>query len=201
MSKQELTTIIMDTDDHYRGYHEGEECYVVSSYSELCDDPLVDDNTIDYAPDSWVDEKTYFSEFLKKCQNHYRRETGKKATKIVLCGSVGTWQGDFTGGKVVEKDGHPFDASYDRLYVTLDVYGDVTVCFSHHDGTHRMGLFLFTATELNELTREVEKEYEIFDRILKDGLGMKVNAHMAPGYFKVPDPPKEMADEVLGAFW
>ena len=94
----------------------------------------------------WESEKSYFMEFLEAEIKHYEAVHRTQVSHVCLAGTVGRWNGRFTGGKHLPFDSNPLDCLgniYD-VTVSIDEQRVIDIRCTHHDGTHVMNIYIIS---------------------------------------------------------
>ena len=138
---------IINTEWCCEGWNKKEEEYISGSICELLDNPDVSHESIRWDDSALEENKSYFMELL----NEAISDSGVE--RIGIVGRVGLWNATPIGGRIIECHQNPLDymGNVDRVEVELDREGVVTICGYHHDGVHRMNLFLLDEEDLREL--------------------------------------------------
>lgn len=92
-------------------------------------------------------------------------ENQLKHNKLILLGSVGRWNGTFDGGIILgneESDLRKVMGDYDEVTVAEEDTKQVSMEFSHHDGSHFMYLFTLPEDTL-ELAKALDYESNVKD--------------------------------------
>lgn len=144
-----MKKIIFNTEWYYEGWNKKEEEYISGSISELLDNPDVPDKSIQWDDSAFKEDKSHFMELLNKAMD----DSTLDVERIGIVGRVGLWNANPVGGRIIECHQNPLDymGNVDRVEVELDREGVVTICGHHHDGVHRMNLFLLDEEDLREL--------------------------------------------------
>lgn len=191
-------TMILTT-DIYEGYHEKDQVWWTGDYQSLMDEPGIDNDTIQPSEGGWSDESAYFMEFMKKALENFEKKQRRKVRMLALVGQVGTWQGSRTGGKLFHTDMNPLTemGSVDSVEVYLSDEGIIELRGHHHDGTHRMKLYVVTAKEYSSLMKEYggDGDPDLYKYL--DEKGTLLLSDYAEGYFTKP----EVTLEDAGVFW
>ena len=141
-----MAKVIISTEWCYEGWNKKEEEYISGSFSELLDNPDVPDESIQWDGSAFEDDKSYFMGLLNKA-------LPTNVERIGIVGRVGLWNATPIGGRIIECHQNPLEymGNVDRIEAELDREGVVTICGYHHDGVHRMNLFLLDEEDLREL--------------------------------------------------
>lgn len=72
-------------------------------------------------------------------------------THIGMIGSVGTWRGNFVGGKIIDCTKNPLEhmSNVDTIEVVIR-NGIITINGYHHDGMHSFDLYLLTENKFKK---------------------------------------------------
>ena len=106
----------------------------------------------DFEIDTILDD--FKTSFLPAIANQCRDDV------LILAGTVGRWNGDFNGGKVIDVDDLLSIGNVDRI----DIVEDNNQLFwkgYHHDGHHTMGLFTIPNDEISR--KKIVKDLGIVD--------------------------------------
>lgn len=106
----------------------------------------------DFEMDMILDD--FKTSFLPAIANQCRNDV------LILAGTVGRWNGDFNGGKVIDVDDLLSIGNVDRI----DIIEDNNQLFwkgYHHDGHHTMGLFTIPNDEISR--KKIVKDLGILD--------------------------------------
>lgn len=137
---------ILSSENYYEGMNPKTEEYLLGDYNYL---EANNCTNIEFANYAWEDEKDYFKEFLKESIEKYERKYKTDVLEVVLCGKVGRWNGTFIGGKVIQDyDALSMGDSVESIDVIIDEDNSICIEGSHHDGTHRMGIYFITNSVL-----------------------------------------------------
>lgn len=143
-----MKKVIFNTEWYYEGWDEKDEEHVSGSISELLDNPNISDKSICWDDNAFDVDKFRFMELLNKAMG----DSGLDIERIGIIGRVELWNATPVGGRIIECHQNPLDymGNVDRVEVELDREGVVTICGYHHDGVHKMNLFLLDEEDLRE---------------------------------------------------
>lgn len=147
-----MRNVIITTDYCYEGYDTVEECYVIDTYSNLSDNENIQESSIEWSSETWDDEKDYFKSFIEDEIKKKEKSSGSNVVALGQIGRVGLWNGSPTGGRVYDTDQIKklLEMDVDTIEVTVDENNIITIEGHHHDGTHRMNIYLITEKELKK---------------------------------------------------
>lgn len=140
--------IIISTDDCYEGRDINEDCLMISTYSDLYDNPEIDNDSIEWSSDAWRDELDYFNDILKFEKEKFEKRYRTEVLELVLCGKMGLWNGSPVGGKLVNFKNPISMGNVDSIDVTIEDDRTIIISGHHHDGTHHMCLYFLTASAM-----------------------------------------------------
>lgn len=197
------SAIVLSSDNCYEGYDKVEECWVLGDYSSLEELENVNSDTIIYSESGWSDEKEYFTSFLEKCKEAYKKKFNKPVAQMVLAGKLGLWNGSPIGGKLIDLNNSPLEAmgNCDTVELEVDSNGEVTVLGHHHDGTHRMKIYLFSHNLYRGMVKEFGEGSELFEHIHENMDEHMLNANDAEDFFQVPTITENEVIEAVGVYW
>lgn len=174
---------IIGTDWCYEAYKEvdDEREYTTGTYSDLADDH--DEDTIEWSESRWEDEKDYFMSFFREVVAKYEKRYKTKIEKFALAGTLGLWNGNPRAGKIVTAVRNPLDfmTSVEDVTVHIDDDGLIEIQGHHHDGTHRMNIYLLPNSVVDKLEAMGLDEVEEIEWILDNRKPIKNS--QAKGYF------------------
>lgn len=107
-------------------------------------------------------EMDYFTEFINSLKTAHEKRYGTQIVSIVMAGIVGTWRGQFIGGKVQSMD-YPLSMEVDSLEVVVEDDRSLLIKGIHHDGTHLMNLYLLTENQLKKANCYAAYQYGGWD--------------------------------------
>ncbi len=144
-----MRKVIVSTGWRYEGWNKKEEEYIPGSLSELLGNPDVPDESIQWDGSAFEDDKSYFMGLLNKAMT----DSGLDVERIGIVGKIALWNTTPIGGRIIECHQNPLEymGNVGIVEVELDREGVVTICGYHHDGVHRMNLFLLDEEDLREL--------------------------------------------------
>lgn len=144
---------IFDTKNCYEGLSKSEGEWVIGDSYDLSNNPDVETETIAWSAMTYEDEKNYFMEFLQNLIQNYEKQYRTTVECIGLVGRVGLWNGSPVGGRILNVDSNPIECmgQVDDVDVTVDEEGIITINGHHHDGSHRMNLYLLTKNKLRKV--------------------------------------------------
>lgn len=142
--------------------------------------------------DMWEEERGYFASFIEQ-EIDKKESKGEMVEGIFLIGNVGKWDGTKFGGKYVENASEVLDiASVDEIEVEVDDERVIDVKGIHHDGTHRMNIYIVTDGDIKRMGLEevfdeegIEglEEVEYFGKIAKEVVPVKLEEN--DNYFRI----------------
>src|SRR5690625_5049798 len=143
---------IFDTDYYYEAYSDVEDACIAGSYSELIKKGF-GENEIEWSHHLYEDELSYFFEFLNECINEYEKRYKTAIKHVAMAGHVGRWNGSPIGGRILSVDENPIlhMGDVDKIEVRVDDDGVITLYGYHHDGTHKMNLYLLSENKLKRV--------------------------------------------------
>lgn len=120
-----------------------------------------DMTTVQWSESAWEDEKNYFSELLTGAISAHEKRYGTDIVHIALAGRVGLWNRTPIGGLLLKADANPIDymGQVDAISVVQEDNGVITINGHHHDGTHRMHVYLLSENMLNKINPEWDSAY------------------------------------------
>lgn len=147
------------------------------------------DETGEFLDFAYEDEKEYFQEFLNVLIEKYEKQYKTSVERLALVGRVGLWNGSPVGGKIISANANPIEhmGEVDRLTVEIDDEGLLTLYGGHHDGVHRMNLYLLTDNKLKNVVPDYyhyrEQGYEDMERIYENLKPLKVTSTITGAYY------------------
>lgn len=173
---------VMGTEFCYEAtdYLQDGEPTISGSFSDLSDTEGVKESEISYSESYWECEKEYFAEFLQEVVRSYEKRYRTKITHFALAGKVGIWNGSPIGGCFLKVNENPLEkmGNVDDIEVYVDDNGEMTILGHHHDGSHRMGIYLINEKLYDQLE---EQDYKAFEWIYDNRKPIK--EIQAKGYF------------------
>lgn len=144
-------TIIISTENCQEAYNTKEECWYVGN--EFTEEDGFDMDTVTASQSAWDDEKDYFMGLLNEVISAHEKRYGTDIVKIALAGRMGLWDGNPIGGRLIRYDENPLEkmGNVDTVEVSKEDDGTITILGRHHDGTHRMHLYLLSERMLNNI--------------------------------------------------
>lgn len=166
--------VIFDTNNCYEGYSEKLDCWVVGSYLYLSSSTDIDESSIQWSEMTYEDEISYIQKLIEKSIRHYEKRYRTTVRYLGIVGRLGLWNGNPVGGRIIYRHQNPlqFMGDVDRIEVTLDEDGLITILGHHHDGTHEMNLYVLTDNKLKKIApnffRYGESNYKDMERIYEE---------------------------------
>lgn len=119
----------------------------------LAMEPDVDQETIRWSAEAWNDEKTYFMGKIQEAIEAHENRYGTDIVKISLAGKLGLWDGNPVGGNLFNYNENPLEkmGDVDEVSVERAEDGTITILGHHHDGTHRMHVYLLSEQMLDKI--------------------------------------------------
>lgn len=117
------------------------------------------DNEID-----WEDEVQYFKECLDGVVQTYEKQYNTRVVHLALIGQVGRWNGNAFGGRFLERNDNPLEwmGSVDEVRAVIDKEAKtLTLEGVHHDGVHRMSIYLITESKLSKYAPHYQSTGEV----------------------------------------
>lgn len=153
---------------------------IIDSYGNLVDREGVKNEEIEFSQSYWEDEKEYFASFLSEVVKNYEKRYRTTITHYALAGTLGLWNGNPVGGSFLKLNENPLEkmGNVDEVEVFIDDNGEVTILGHHHDGTHRMGIYLINEKLYDKLQ---DQDYKAFEWIYDNRKPIKEN--QAKDYF------------------
>lgn len=142
--------VIISTTDCYEGKDIKEDYYIISSYNDLFDNPDVDNDTIEWSSDEWNNQLDYFNTILEFEKKKYEKRYNTTILELALCGHVGTWRGNFVGGKIVNFHNPIAMENVEDIDVTIEEDRTIFINGHHHDGSHSMALYFLTENNMKK---------------------------------------------------
>ena len=160
---------------------------VTGSYAELENaiGSEIKEGSIQWSHHAWEDEKGYFNSFLQEAIQNYEKRYRTTVSEVVLAGTVGLWNGSPVGGRIVNMNHSILEqlGDVDVTEVYADTDGAITLHGLHHDGMHRMQIYLLTERKFSAYMNHWHESPEFFEAICKQEKPLSI--HMAKGYFSV----------------
>lgn len=116
----------------------------MSEYKLLFDTFMDEELQVGY---DWEAEKEYFKEFLDNAIKAYERRYNTMVRHICLAGTVGRWNGNFTGGRHLDYNDNPIEYMGNVDDITVHVNVDtkvIEILGHHHDATHCMNIYIIS---------------------------------------------------------
>lgn len=185
----------------YEGYDSEEKCFVFGDYNSLFEDVKIKRDSIQFSLDAWEDEKGYFKDYLDKVVADYEKENKAVVTDIGLIGSVGVWTGNHLGGTIIEGHENPLEhmGDVDDIEVVAHEDGQIQILGHHHDGTHRMNIYLLTEDVLEKYAPDYLTfgDYGVEDlKKIADNTKSITFDHVAKKYFGEMEVKKKKDQEI-----
>ena len=139
---------IISTEECYEGRDVKEDSFFVSTYSDLFDNPDIDNDSIEWSFNAWKDELYYFNEILKFEKEKFEKRYKTEVLELVLCGKLGLWNGSPVGGKLVDFKNPISMDNVDSIDVATEEDKTIVISGHHHDGSHHMCLYFLTASAM-----------------------------------------------------
>lgn len=170
---------IISTENCQEAYNTVEQCWNVGN--GFTEEDGFDMETVQWSQSAWDDEKMYFMEMMDNAILSHEKRYGTDIVRIALAGTVGLWNRSPIGGRLLPLDANPLEhmGSVDDISVVQDENGVVTIKGHHHDGTHRMQVYLLSENMLDKInplwnSSYYELEPEDFMKIHETRKPMKV---------------------------
>lgn len=150
-----MTKVLFDSENYYEGYSETEDAYVVGSYEDLYDSEDIQNDTIQSSDlyEIYEEDAGFFKELIQEYILAYEKQYRTTVSNIALAGYVGLWNGNRIGGNIFDKNKNPIYLMGDVEQIKVEVDDDniITIKGYHHDGVHRMNLYLLTENKLKKV--------------------------------------------------
>lgn len=173
---------VMGTEFCYEAtdYLEDGEPTINGSYSDLSEIEGVEDTEIQFSESCWDSEKEYFEDFLNEVVRNYEKRYRTTITHFALAGTVGIWNGRPIGGRFIRVNENPLEkmGNVDDVEVYIEDDGEITILGHHHDGSHRMGIYLINEKLYDKLE---DQDYQAFEWIFANR--KPITEKQAKGYF------------------
>lgn len=155
---------IFTTEGCFRAYSEKDDCFMTGDASGLLEMESIDSSTLEWCQDTYENEMSYFMSFMNAMIEAYEKRYRTTVVNIALAGRIGLWNENPIGGKIINATGNPLEhmGRVDTVEVEVDEEGLITINGHHHDGTHRMNIFLLTENKLKKVSPNF-LEYGEFD--------------------------------------
>lgn len=164
------------------GFVPSEGCLAVGINLET--EPEVDKDTIRFSEDCWNDEKLHFMEKINEAIERHEKRYGTDIVHIALVGKIGLWNGSPIGGVVFGISENPLEkmGNVDEVEVVRSENGTITILGHHHDGTHRMHVYLLSEKMLDKINPYWNSSYfdwspEDMIRIYETKQPLKIKAY------------------------
>lgn len=150
---------IISTLDCYEAFHIEEQSWIIGD--SFTKEAGFDMTTVQWSQSAWEDEKNYFSELLNGAISAHEKRYGTDIVHIALAGKVGLWNRTPIGGRLLKADANPIDyiGQVDAISVVQEDDGVITINGHHHDGTHRMRVYLLSENMLNKINPNWDNDY------------------------------------------
>jgi|SRR5690625_3365857 len=154
-------------------------------------------NSMDYVGEfgwdylAYEEGSMYFNDFLQKLIEQYENQYKTDVLSLGIVGRVGLWNGNPVGGKIIDRSENPLNhmGSVDHIDVEVEEDGTITINGHHHDGTHRMNLYLLTRNKLRKTAPYYldyrENHYEEIETIYEKLKPLKAKASLVNGFYGV----------------
>ncbi len=173
---------LFSSENCYKGQDKN-EIWEFGSYSELYDNPKINNDIISWCQLSWDDEMDYFKEFLNSLKDSFEKRYRTTVQELAIVGSLGRWNGRVVAGKIGNFD-NPISGSWDDIAVKADDNGYLYIEGQHHDGTDRVYFYFLTDSSMKRAG--IFGEYDMYGA---DGFGAdefeKIDASLNP--VKIPN--------------
>lgn len=119
-----------------------------------------------------------FMEMLGIQIERYEKRFRTTVESIALSGTLGFWDGRTVAGKLLSPKDNPLTRMGEvEVKVELLDNGTIQILGHHHDGTHRMKLYLLTKRMLRNLGHETKSglHSDIYQQINKHHLPLKLS--------------------------
>ena len=85
---------------------------------------------------AYEDDRDFFFEFLNELITNYEKRYRTEVIRLGLGGTVGRWNGNPIGGKIIAVDSNPIEqmGSVETVEVVVEDDGVITILGHHHDG-------------------------------------------------------------------
>lgn len=142
---------IISTENCQEAYNTVEECWNLGNGFK--EEDGFDMETVQWSESAWEDEKSYFLEMMEEAIRLHEKRYGTDIVRIALAGKIGLWNGTPIGGRLLRNDANPLECmgNVDNISVVKDEDGVVTIEGHHHDGTHRMHVYLLSENMLDKI--------------------------------------------------
>ncbi|AJD93266.1 hypothetical protein JMA_39480 (plasmid) [Jeotgalibacillus malaysiensis] len=150
----------------------------------LAMEPDVDPETIRFSEEAWNDEKMYFMEKIQEAIQAHEKRYKTNIVKISLTGKLGLWNGNPVAGNLFNPNENPLEkmGNVDEISVERAEDGTITILGHHHDGTHRMHVYLLSEKRLDAINPNWNSSYggldaDDFEKIYASGSPLKMKSY------------------------
>ena len=174
--------IVLSSANCQEAYSPSEGCWFVGGNLEM--EPDVDQETIRWSEEAWNDEKVYFMEKIQTAIDAHEKRYGTDIVKIALAGKLGLWNGNPIGGRLFNSNENPLEkmGNVDEISVERAEDGTITILGHHHDGTHRMHVYLLSEKMLDKINPNWDNYYggleaDDFEKIYETRKPLKIKSY------------------------
>ena len=138
---------------------------------------------------AYEDDRDFFFEFLNELITNYEKRYRTEVIGLRLGGTVGRWNGNPIGGKIIAVDSNPIEqmGSVETVEVVVEDDGVITILGHHHDGTHRMNIYLLTENKLKQVSPSYlnhnQVDYEDMERMVEHLKPLKCSQKVVESYY------------------
>lgn len=122
--------------------------------------------SVEYDDDFWQSQKEQFEETIDELIQKYEKRYKATVEYIALAGTVGRWNGEYIGGKIVSDSSEILETftNCDDITVQTNEDGVIELIGYHHDGRHTMNLYFISYSRAEKM--RIDTDYENFAAIV-----------------------------------